>query len=177
MTVLLLGDSNLARLYHDLPDLAHVAFGSDVECRAAGGAWSGSLQDQIDGRNPPDYNAIVLSIGSSDNHPSFASSPAIFEQNLSRELARGGHWIALVPPGLKRALNPSRTDEVNKLIQVYAGVLTELIAAFGGVSIDVHAITSRLGPIAFDTDGMHLTRAAYEELAPKIALAIAAISE
>lgn len=177
MTVLLLGDSNLARLYHDLPDLARLAFGSDVECRAVGGAWSGSLRDQIDSRNPPDYDAIVLSIGSSDNHLSFASSPAIFKQNLSRELDRGGRWIALVPPRLKRALDPSRTDEVNKLIQVYARILTELIKASGGISIDVHAIISRLGSSAFDPDGMHLTRTAYEQLAPKIANAITTISQ
>lgn len=176
MTVLLVGDSNLARLYHDLPDLARLAFGSDVDCRAVGGAWSGSLRDQIDGRNLSDYDAIILSIGSSDNHPSFASTPAIFKQNLSRELDRGGRWIALVPPGLKRALDPSRTDEVNKLIQVYAGVLTEMITASGGITIDVHAIISRLGPTAFDPDGMHLTRAAYQELAPKIANAITTIS-
>jgi hypothetical protein len=38
MTVLLLGDSNLARLYHELPDLVPRAFGPDVDCQAVGGA-------------------------------------------------------------------------------------------------------------------------------------------
>jgi hypothetical protein len=42
MTVLLLGDSNLARLYHGLPDLVPPTFGASVECRAVEGAWSGS---------------------------------------------------------------------------------------------------------------------------------------
>lgn len=176
MTVLLLGDSNLARLYHELPDLVPRAFGPDVECQAVGGAWSGSLRGQVNDRNLSDYDAIVVSIGSSDNHASFASSPAIFRENLSRELDRGGRWIALVPPGLERAVDPSRTDEVNDLIRVYAGVLTELIEASSGIAIDLGAITKRLGAAAFVADGMHLTRAAYEELTPNIASAIATIT-
>lgn len=123
-----------------------------------------------------DYDAIVVSIGSSDNHPSFGSTPAIFRENLTRELERGGRWIALIPPGLKRALNPPRTEKVNKLIEVYADILTELIETSGGIAINVRAIIGPLRHAAFDDDGMHLTRAAYQELVPKIADAIATIS-
>lgn len=176
MTVLLLGDSNLARLYYELPDLVPRAFGADVECRAAGGAWSGSLRDQIGDRALPDYDAIVVSIGSSDNHPDFASSPTIFRENLSRELERGGRWIALLPRDLVRALKPTRTDEVNALIRIYAGVLAELIKTSGGIALDVGAITGGLTPAAYDDDGIHLTRLAYEKLVPEIASAIDAIS-
>lgn len=176
MTVLLLGDSNLARLYHELSDLVPQAFGLDVECQAVGGAWSGSLRRQVNERNLSEYDAIVISIGTSENHPSFASSPDIFRKNLSRELDRGGRWIALVPPGLQRAVDPSRTDEVNKLIRVYTDVLTELIEASGGIAVDLRAITRQLGAAAFDHDGMHLTRATYAELGPKIADAIATIA-
>lgn len=176
MAVLLLGDSNLARLYYQLPDLVPQAFGADVECRAVGGAWSGSLRHQVGDRDLSDYDAVVVSIGSSDNHPAFASSPSIFRENLSRELDRGGRWIALVPPGLARAAERD-TDEVNALIRVYAGVLAELIKASGGIGVDVRAITESLGPAAFDDDGMHLTRAAYEKLVPRIADAIEAVSQ
>lgn len=174
MTILLLGDSNLARLHHGLPDLVPQAFGASVECRAVGGAWSGSLRNQVGDRIPSDYDAIVVSIGSSDNHPALASSPVLFRENVSRELERGGHWIALVPPGLSRAPEPFDTAEVNALIRVYAGVLTELVKARGGIALDVHAVVDRLGPAAFDGDGMHLTRLAYQELVPEIANAIEA---
>ncbi len=174
MTVLLLGDSNLARLYHGLPDLVPPAFGPSVECRAVGGAWSGSLRDQVGDRTLPDYDAIVVSIGSSDNHPAFASSPALFGKNVSRELERGGRWIALVPPGLARAPEPFDTAEVNALIRVYAEVLAELVKAHGGIALDVRRVADKLGPAAFDPDGMHLTRAAYRQLVPEIAEAIEA---
>ncbi|WP_406051566.1 SGNH/GDSL hydrolase family protein [Kribbella sp. NBC_00889] len=177
VTVLLLGDSNLARLYHGLPDLVPLAFGASVECRAVGGAWSGSLRDQIGDRTLSEYDAIVLSIGSSDNHPAFASSPALFRENVSRELERGGRWIALVPPGLARAPEPFDTAEVNALIRVYAGVLAELVLARGGIALDVRGVADRLGPAAFDADGMHLTRVAYQEMVPEIAGAIEASTQ
>jgi lysophospholipase L1-like esterase len=38
-------------------------------------------------------------------------------------------------------------------------------------------VADRLGPAAFDADGMHLTRAAYQELVPEIADAIEASTE
>jgi lysophospholipase L1-like esterase len=100
--------------------------------------------------------------------------PVLFRENVSRELERGGHWIALVPPGLARAPDPFDTAEVNALIRIYAGVLTELVKARGGIALDVHAVVDRLGPAAFDGDGMHLTSAAYQELVPEIANAIEA---
>jgi lysophospholipase L1-like esterase len=176
MTTLLLGDSNLVRLYNRHSDLLPLAFGGSVECRAVNGAWSGSLRDQIDDRALSDYEAVVVSIGSSDNHPAFASSPAAFRENLSRELQRGGQWIALVPPGLARAPEPFDTAEVNALIRVYAEALIQLVKASGGIAIDMRAVTDKLGPAAFDPDGMHLTRSAYEELVPEIAEAIRAIN-
>lgn len=171
MTVLLLGDSNLARLHHDLPDVRRLALGADVECRAAGGAWSGSLRDQIGSRDLADYVAVVLSIGSSDNHPAFSSSPEIFRDNLSQALARGGRWIALIPPGVARAISRS-TEEANALIKAYAEVLVELVEAVGGICVDVRSVVDRLGPAAYDPDGMHLSRAAYEDLAPALAEAL-----
>lgn len=174
VTILLLGDSNLARLCDDFPHLARQAFGDDVENRAAGGAWSGSLREQIGDRRLGAYEAIVVSIGSSDNHPSFASSPAIFRHNIARELRRGGRWIALLPRDLVRALDPSRTEEVNAQIRLYKDVLEKLIMSIGGVALDVGAITGGLGPEAYDADGMHLTRAAYELLVPEISAAIRA---
>jgi len=133
MTVLLVGDSNLARLYYELPDLVPQAFGADVECRAAGGAWSGSLRQQIGDRAAPDYKAVVVSIGSSDSHTPYGSSPAAFRENLSRELESGGRWIALLPRDLVRALDPSETDEVNTRIRTFSGILAELVKASGGI--------------------------------------------
>lgn len=107
----------------------------------------------------------------------FRHSPALFRENVSRELERGGRWIALVPPGLARAPEPFDTAEVNALIRVYAGVLAELVKARGGIALDVRAVADRLGPAAFDADGMHLTRAAYQELVPEIADAIEASTQ
>lgn len=172
MTVLLVGDSNLARLYNDLPDLVPQAFGADVECRAAGGAWSGSLRDQIGDRAVADYKAVVVSIGSSDSHIPYGSSPAIFRDNVSRELEVGGLWIALLPRDLLRALDPSETDEINTRIRTYSAILAELVKAAGGVALDVGAITGTLGPAAYEDDGIHLSRGAYEKLSPEIADAI-----
>ncbi|MFC7622088.1 SGNH/GDSL hydrolase family protein [Microlunatus sp. GCM10028923] len=178
MTVLLLGDSNLAQLNDGLPDLVTPAFGADAECRAAGGAWSGSLRQQLGDRKPSDYDAIVVSIGSSDSHPSKGSSPTIFRENLSRELERGGRWIALLPRSLAGTLDPAQSvEEVNALIRVYRAILEELINASGGIALDTGAITESLGPEAYDTDGVHLTRAAYEELVPEVAKAIDAVSQ
>lgn len=176
MTVLLLGDSNLALLYHQFPDLVPLAFGADVECRAAGGAWSGSLRDQIGDRTASDYEAVVVSIGSSDSHIPYGSSPAAFRENLSREVDSGGRWIALLPRDLARALDPSTTDEVNTRIRIYSGILAELVEASGGIALDVGAITGTLALAAYDDDGIHLTRGAYENLVPEIANAIKAIA-
>lgn len=176
MTVLLLGDSNLALLYHQFPDLVPLAFGADVECRAAGGAWSGSLRDQIGDRAASDYEAVVVSIGSSDSHIPYGSSPAAFRENLSRELDSGGRWIALLPRDLARAIDPSTTDEVNTRIRIYSGILAELVEASGGIALDVGAITGTLALAAYDDDGIHLTRGAYENLVPEIANAIKAIA-
>jgi lysophospholipase L1-like esterase len=176
MTVLLVGDSNLARLYYELPDLVPQAFGADVECRAAGGAWSGSLHHQIGDRAAPDYEAVVVSIGSSDSHIPYGSSPATFRENLSRELESGGRWIALLPRDLARALDPSTTDEVNTRIRIYSGILAELVEASGGIALDVGAITGTLALAAYDDDGIHLTRGAYEKLVPEITNAIKAVA-
>ncbi|MFB7947071.1 SGNH/GDSL hydrolase family protein [Kitasatospora phosalacinea] len=173
MTVLLLGDSGLAMLLDRYPDLVPLAFGDDVECRAVGGAWSGSLRGQVGDRDPVSYDAVVLSAGTSDNHPAFSGSPALFRENVARELGRGGRWVVLVPPGLARAPEPFDTAEVNGLIGEYAEALAELVAAAGGTAIRVRAVTDRLGPAAFDPDGMHLSRAAYEALVPEIAEALA----
>lgn len=176
MTMLLIGDSNLARLYDELPDLVPRAFGAEVECRAAGGAWSGSLRHQIGDRAVSDYEAVVVSIGSSDSHTPYGSSPATFRENLSRELESGGRWIALLPRDLLRALDPSTTDEVNTRIRIYSGILAELVKDSGGIALDVGAITGTLGPAAYDNDGIHLTRGAYEKLVPEIADAIKAVA-
>jgi len=187
MTVLLLGDSNLAVLQDQHPDLVPLAFGTDIESRAgvvgprpatglAGGAWSGSLRGQVGDRDPAAYDAVVLSIGSSDSYPAFASSPELFRENVSREMERGGRWVALVPPGLARASEPFDTGEVNALIKEYAAVLAELVTKHGGTTVEVRAVTDRLGPAAFDPDGMHLSRAAYEALVPQIAEALDTVS-
>jgi class 3 adenylate cyclase len=71
-----------------------------------------------------------------------------------------------VPPGLARAAELFDTGEVNALIKEYAEVLAELVTKHGGTTIEVRAVTDRLGPAAFDPDGMHLSRAAYEALVP-----------
>lgn len=163
MAVLLVGDSNLARLYYELSDLVASALGGFRGMPAVGGAWSGSLRHQIGDRVLSDCDAAVVSIGSSDDHRAFDSSPEIFRPNLSRELERGGRWVPLVPPGLAHAPEPFDTAEVNALIRVYAGVLVGLVIASEGIALDVRGVTDALGPAAFDPDGMHLTRAAYEK--------------
>ncbi|WP_165949380.1 hypothetical protein [Kribbella turkmenica] len=56
-------------------------------------------------------------------------------------------------------------------------MLAELVQACGGIALGVHAVSDRLGPAAFDADGMHLTRVAYQELAPDIADAIEASTQ
>ncbi len=174
MTVLLLGVSNLVLLQNQHPDLVPLAFGADVdvESRAVGGAWSGSLRSQVGDRNPAAYDAVVLSIGSSDSHPDYSSSPDLFRENVTRELERGGRWVALVPPAVARAHGPFDTGEVNALIKEYAAVLAELVTTHGGTAIEVRTVTDRLGPAAFDPDGRHLSRASYEALVPQIAAAL-----
>ena len=176
MTVLLVGDSNLALLYDRFPDLVPQAFGADVECRAAGGAWSGSLRQQIGDRPASDYEAIVVSIGSSDSHTPYGSSPATFRENLSRELESGGRWIALLPRDVLRAFDPSETDEVNTRIRIFSGILADLVEAAGGIALDVGAITGGFALAAYDDDGIHLTREAYEKLVPAIADALPQIA-
>jgi lysophospholipase L1-like esterase len=177
MTVLLVGDSNLDRLYYEIPDLVPQAFGAKVECRAVGGAWSGSLREQIGDRALSDFEAIVVSIGSSDSHPPYGSSPATFRHNLSQELKRGGRWIALLPRDLLRALPPSTTEEINIRIQTYSEILAELVTASGGIVLDVGAITGGLASTAYEDDGIHLTRGAYEKLIPEMANAIKVIAQ
>ncbi|HUN35013.1 MAG TPA: hypothetical protein VMU95_23680, partial [Trebonia sp.] len=73
---------------------------------------------------------------------------------------------------LLRALDPSTTDEINTRIRTYSGILAELVKASGGIALDVGAITGTPAPAAYDDDGIHLTRGAYERLVPEIANAI-----
>jgi lysophospholipase L1-like esterase len=52
-----------------------------------------------------------------------------------------------------------------------------LVEASGGIALDVGAITGTLALAAYEDDGIHLSRKAYEKLVPEIADAISSGAE
>lgn len=143
MTILLLGDSHLAFLYVDHPDL--VASWGKVECRAFGGATMFDLPGQVRGLDLRSYDAVVVSVGSNDLF--LGETPLDTSKRFDEFVDQhpGVTWVWLESPNFPNPV-PGLPRSVPTL---------ELLAPLGGN--------------AYLSDGVHLSRAAYEVLVPAIA--------
>lgn len=166
MTVLVLGDSHLARA---LPRHAEIA--DTTVSRAVGGSVATDLPGQVVGLDPTTYAAVVVSIGTNDAGwrdvalPEFVDAVAwlldwagptpvvLMTSPGCDESAAAGHWSS------------ARLTE-------YADRAAALVDAAGGHVFDTPAALAPLGADAFVEDGFHLTRAAYDLLLPALCRAV-----
>jgi|GEM_PF-1782587 len=168
MRVLMLGDSHLARLEEGDLERMRSRLGAEVENAAAGGAWSGDLHRQVGARDLTRYDAVVLSIGTNDAHPSTSSSPRALRANVAELLTAAPPATLLRSPGMRRAPVPFDTEAVNVAISSCMDAAADAVRSHGGRLLPTLPILARLGDAAWAADGMHLSR-------PANALVIAAL--
>jgi len=166
VTVLLLGDSHLARIRRDLTRIA-----PGVTNRAAGGAFARDLAGQAAGLELASYDAVVVSVGTNDAAPWKRATD--FESVVAEFVASrpGVAWVFVRSPGVEESRNSGSGDRTNRELAEYADVAAALFTGAGGEVIDAPALLNELGPAAFTDDGVHLTAAAYDVLIPELARA------
>jgi lysophospholipase L1-like esterase len=182
--VVLLGDSHLARVRRDLPRL-----GPSVVNAAVGGASARDLLPQAVTAGVTSADLLVVSVGSNDAAPWKALPLSEFGSLLDAFLAavpRSG-LVLLTSPGVDESrllsnrdldaeviIRPRSAthDRTNAVLSSYAEAARSRFAAEGAVVVDGRTLLADLGPAAYDSDGLHLTGAAYDVLLPALAAAI-----
>jgi lysophospholipase L1-like esterase len=183
--VVLLGDSHLARVRRDLPRL-----GPSVVNAAVGGACARDLLPQAVRAGVTSSDVLVVSVGSNDAAPWKAVPLSEFASLVDAFLAavpRAG-LVLLTSPGVDESRLVSNRDldvevlvrprsatrdRTNAVLSSYAEAARSRFAAAGAVVVDGRTLLTDLGPAAYDSDGLHLTGAAYNVLLPALASAIA----
>jgi len=187
--VILLGDSHLARVRRDLTRL-----GPAVLNAAVGGASVRDLLPQAVHAGVTSSDVLVVSIGSNDAAPWKAVSLAEFESLLDAFLAavpRSG-LVLLTSPGVDESrllsnrdldvevlVRPqwATRDRSNAVLSSYAEAACTRFAAAGAAVVHGRTLLADLGPAAYDSDGLHLTGAAYDVLLPALAAAVGVAAE
>lgn len=177
MTILLLGDSHLARLRTTGgQDRLASLLGAPVDNRAVGGSTVRALPRQVAGLALSSYAAVVVSLGTNDGAPWGAVPLEEFRAGIAAvvDAADGGRWVALTTPGVDgaRTLDGGRGNDV--LVE-YADALASVIEGVGGVALRSRDVIAPLGGDGFEDDGFHLPPSAYDLLLPAIAEAVAAV--
>lgn len=177
MTILLLGDSHLARLRtQGGQDRLESLLGAPVDNRAVGGSTVRALALQADGLELSSYDAVVVSLGTNDAAPWGAVPLEDFRSGAAALVdgGRGARWVALTTPGVDGARTPDE-GRSNGLMARYADALAAVVEDAGGVTVRSRAVLSPLGSDGFVDDGFHLSASAYDLLLPAIAEAVAAV--
>jgi lysophospholipase L1-like esterase len=166
MSILVLGDSHLARVSREL-----VALLPDATVRAFGGAVATDLPAQCRGLDLAAYDVVLVSLGTND--AGWREVPLdVFTDALGALLDQvaGSRVVLVTSPGADEARAP---DWSNAKLSTFAAAASALVSAAGGTVIDTPALLAPLGTEAFLDDGFHLTPAAYGLLLPAIARAAA----
>lgn len=161
MSVLVLGDSHLARVRDDLE-----RGGPDVTVRAFGGAIATDLSGQLAGLDPAAYDVVVVSVGTND--AGWRDVPVeLFTKAFADLLAQvpTARVVLVTSPGADEVRAPGWS---NAKLSAYAAAAAALVAEAGGTVLDTPALLAPLGAGAFLDDGFHLTAAAYDLLLPAL---------
>lgn len=166
MTVLVLGDSHLARARP-----RHAEIADDTLSRAVGGSVATDLPGQVAGLDPAAYDVVVVSIGTND--AGWRDVPrAEFTDAVRWLLGWAGTTpvLLMTSPGCDEASAAGHWS--NARLASYSVTAAALVEAAGGRVLDTPAVLAPLGTAAFAEDGFHLTRAAYDLLLPALGAAV-----
>ena len=148
MGFLFLGDSHLAYLVRDHPDLVTAGLGDAVTCRAFGGAIVADLPGQVRGLDLNAFDAVVVSVGTNDLFMGVSGRELATKLDAFMSSHPGVRWVCLESPNF-----PHPTSSL-------------------AVAVQTRDQLAPLGDAAFVGDGVHLSRRAYETLVPAIADAV-----
>jgi lysophospholipase L1-like esterase len=175
MTILLLGDSHLARLRTiGGQDRLEELGGAPVDNRAVGGSTVRDLPGQADGLDLSSYDAVVVSLGTNDAAPWGAVPLDDFRAGLSAVVDASARWVALTTPGVDAARTPDG-GRGNDVMAEYADALAAVVEGVGGVALRSRDVIAPLGGDGFVEDGFHLSPSAYDRLLPAVAEAVASV--
>ena len=175
MTILLLGDSHLARLRDLGQDDLEALLGTPVENRAVGGSTVRALPGQAAGLDLSSYDAVVVSLGTNDAGQWGDVPLADFRPRLASVVGSvATRWVAVTTPGVDGASTPDGRRS-NDVMSGYADALASVVEGAGGVTVWSRDVIASLGSDGFQDDGFHLTPSAYDLLLPAIAKAVASL--
>jgi len=165
VTVLLLGDSHLARV----DNVGRI--GPQVTNRAVEGSIAAQLEGQLAGLDLDEYDVVVISIGTNDAAPWRDLTLPEFTSAIRDALTRIGdkRTVFMRSPGVETGV---RGEELRLRMAEYAEAAASLFTRAGGEVINTPQLLAPLGAAAFNDDGLHLTARAYDVLLPAVAHAI-----
>jgi lysophospholipase L1-like esterase len=175
MRTVLIGDSHLARLGNDLSPLV----ATPVFNAAEAGAFIGDALRQASAKQVGANDVVVLSIGTNDAAPWKQTPFEAFSDGLGQlkdsfDLRR---WIYLTPPGVDESRLSGSRNRTNLVTGIYRDEAITVLRSGGAAILLSHKVIAELGGLAFSTDGVHLTEAAYSLLLPEIANRIASVMD
>ena len=175
MRTLLIGDSHLARLNNELGSLV----ATPVIDAAQGGASVGDALRQASSMQVDANDIVVLSIGTNDAAPWKQTPLDAFSDGLDQlkdsfDLRR---WIYMTTPGVDESRLSGSSNRTNMVTGIYRGEATAVLRSGGASILPAHQVIAELGSLAFSSDGVHLTGAAYSLLLPQIAKTIASVMD
>ncbi len=176
MRIVLLGDSHLARLGNDLPQVAaRLSPDDEIVNFSIGGSIAVDLAQQAQAAQLRPTDTVVISIGTNDaaqwrpiDHTSFEESLGAFLGDL--DVAR---LVVISSPGTDEGrMGDTGPDFPPDQISAYAETVERLTHAVGGVVVRAAELLAPLGGRAYLDDGVHVTSAGYDVLLPAIADAV-----
>lgn len=165
MRIVLLGDSHLARIRRDLPEI-----GADVVNAALGGATVDALDAQAAGVPVRRGDVVMVSVGTNDVAVRNRTTRRQFGAELERLLAsyEVGRWVIVLPPGVVERRLHHATGRTNALLDDYRATVTAVAVTSGAQVVDPRPLLLTLGAAAFAGDGLHLSGEGYRVLLPAL---------
>ena len=160
MRVLLLGDSQLARLArYPLP------VAREVVNRAVGGANAHDLPQQYADLDLAAFDAVLLGIGTNDA----GTRPVPLDEfvaAVSDVVTRAGSTpvVFVASPGA----DARATDYDDPHMAFYAAAARSVVVAAGGGFVDTPRVLAPLGPLGRMPDGIHVGKAAHLVYIPEL---------
>ncbi len=175
MRAVLIGDSHLARLSNDLGSLV----ATPVFNAAEAGASIGDAVRQASSMEVDASDIVVLSVGTNDAAPWKQIPLDTFTDGLDQvkdsfDLRR---WIYMTPPGVDESRLSGSNNRTNMVMGLYRDEAITVLRSGGASILPALEVIAELGSLAFSSEGVHLTEAAYSLLLPEIAKSIASLTD
>ncbi|KRA32384.1 MULTISPECIES: SGNH/GDSL hydrolase family protein [unclassified Nocardioides] len=165
MSVLLLGDSHLARFraYDRL-------IGRNCTVRAVGGAVASDLLDQLGDLDPGTFDVIAVSVGSNDCCRSTPNELPAFLSSIQALVERVAPTPVLMvaSPGV----DARATDHDDDKMRHFATQASALVRSRGGRALDTRKVIAPLGRRGRAADGLHISKVAHLLLVPALRVGI-----